>query len=53
MHGKRDINRSQMFYSVYTKVTPGNQQRTSAQNNPAQSVSVIKLRVHQQKFDVM
>ena len=53
MHGKRDINRSQMFYSVYTKVTPGNQQRTSAQNNPAQSVSVIKLPVHQQKCDVM
>lgn len=45
MHGKRDINSSQMFYSVYTKVTPGNQQKTSTQNNLAQSVSVIKLLV--------
>lgn len=43
MHARRDIIRSQMFYSVYTKVTRCNHQRTSAHTNLAQPVLVSKL----------
>lgn len=42
MHGTRDIIRSQMFYSVYTKVTHSKHQRTSTHTNLAQSVLVSK-----------
>lgn len=43
MHGRKDIIRSQMFYSVYTKVTHSNHQRTSTPTNLAQSELVSKL----------
>lgn len=43
MHVGRDIIRSQMFYSVYTKVTHSNHQRTSTHTNLAQPVLVSQL----------
>lgn len=49
MHGRGDIIRSQMFYSVYTKVTRANHQRTSSPCNLAPLELVLKLKKKQKK----
>lgn len=52
MHGRRDIIRSQMFYSVYTKVTHSKHQRTSTHTNLALSVLVSREHEHRlQKYE--
>lgn len=52
MHARRDIIRSQMFYSVYTKVTHSKHRRTSTHTNLAQSVLVSKAHEQQlQKYE--
>lgn len=49
MHGRRDIIRSQMFYSVYTKVTHCKHKKTSAHTDLSQSGAVNKLPEEKQK----
>lgn len=43
MHGRGDIIRSQMFFSVYTKVTRGNHQKTGSPSNLVWSQSALNL----------
>lgn len=43
MHGRGDIIRSQMFFSVYTKVTRGNHQKTGSPSNLVWSELALNL----------
>lgn len=43
MHDRGDIIRSQMFYSVYTKVTRSNHQRANSPSNLARLELVLNL----------
>lgn len=53
MHVRRDIIRSQMFYSVYTKVTHSNHQRNSTHTNrSAVGVVVSELPVGKKAAEI-